>query len=249
MSKSSLNSKIDLKSIENDLKQMIKNILIQNDSLIRALVDQLTNVLLNNEAFNSQIQETVNNIVNDKVKQKDIDINPLKEQIENVQKGTKTHEQEINILKDQLDAAEQHSRRNCVVIHGIDSNKDKNTDVTARNFFYKYLDLDITQEEIDRSHRLPTHGNPLIVKFVWHNIKAKVYASKRKLKGKGYIITESLTKKRLKCVKLLKKLRDDKCLYSYWTIEGKIYYTKIRNGKSYHLNSFDEQEIYKLFSK
>ena len=36
MSKSSLNSKIDLKSIENDLKQIIKNILIQNDGLIRA---------------------------------------------------------------------------------------------------------------------------------------------------------------------------------------------------------------------
>ena len=128
-------------------------------------------------------------------------------------------------------------------------NKDENADVTARNFFYKYLDLDIKQEEIDCCHRLPTHGSPLIVKFVRHNIKAKVYASKRKLKGKGYIITESLTKKRLKCVKLLKKLRDDKCLYSYWTREGKIYYTKIRNGKSYHLNSFDKQEIYKLFSK
>ena len=92
MSKSSLNSKIDLKSIENDLKQIIKNILIQNDGLIRALVDQLTNVLLNNEAYESQIQETVNNIVNDKVKPKDININPLKEQIENVQKDTKTHE-------------------------------------------------------------------------------------------------------------------------------------------------------------
>ena len=65
--------------MENDLKQMIKNILIQNDGLIRVLVDQLTNVLLNNETFKSQIQETVNNIVNDKVKQKDIDINHLKQ--------------------------------------------------------------------------------------------------------------------------------------------------------------------------
>ena len=107
MSNSSLNSKIDLKSMENDLKQMIKNIPIQNDGLIRVLVDQLTNVLLNNETFKSLIQETVNNIVNYKVKQKDIDINPLKEQIENVKKGIKTHEQEINTLKDQLDAAEQ----------------------------------------------------------------------------------------------------------------------------------------------
>ena len=116
MSKSSLNSKIDLKSIENYLKQMIKNILIQNDGLIRVLVNQLTNVLLSNETFKSQIQETVNNIVNDEVKQKDIDINPLKEQIENVEKGTKTHDQEINTLKDQLDAAKQYSRINCVVI-------------------------------------------------------------------------------------------------------------------------------------
>ena len=81
MSNSSLNSKIDLKSMKNDLKQMIKNILIQNDGLIRVLVDQLTNVLLNNEIFKSQIQETVNNIVNDKVRQKDIDINPFKNKL------------------------------------------------------------------------------------------------------------------------------------------------------------------------
>ena len=152
-------------------------------------------------------------------------------------------------MKNQLDAAEQYSRRNCVVINGIDSNKNENTDVTARNFFSTYLDFNIKQEEIDCSHRLPTHGNPLIVKFVRHNIKAKVYAPKRNLKGKGYIITESFTKKRLKCVKLLKELRDDKCLYSYSTIVGKIYYTKVRNGKSYHRNSFDKQEIYKLFLK
>ena len=153
-------------------------------------------------------------------------------------KGTKTHKQEINTLKNRLDAAEQYSKRNCVVIHGIDSYKDENTNVTARNFLSTYLDLDIKQEEIDHSHHLPTHGNPLIVKFVWHNIKAKVYASKRKLQVKGYIITESLNKKRLKCVKLLKELRDDKCLYSYWTIEGKLYYSKIRNLKSSHLNSW-----------
>ena len=69
-------------------------------------MDQLTNVLLNNETFKSRIQETVNNVVNDKVKQKDIDINPLKEQIENIKKGIKTHEREINTLKNQLDAAE-----------------------------------------------------------------------------------------------------------------------------------------------
>ena len=97
----------------------------------------------------------------------------LKEQIENVKKVIKTDKQEINTLKDQLDAAEQYSRRNCVVIHGIDSKKDENTGVTVRNFFSTYLDLDIKQGEIDRSHCLPTLGNPLIVKFVWHNIKAK----------------------------------------------------------------------------
>ena len=113
------------------------------------------------------------------------------------------------------------------MIPGIDINKDENTDVTAGNFISTYLHLDIKQEEIDCSHRLPTHGNPLIVKFVRHNMKAKEYTSKRKLKGKG-----SLTKKILKCLKLLKQLRDNKCLYSYWTIEGKIYYTKLEKEKA-----------------
>ena len=57
----------------------------------------------------------------------------------------------INTLKDQFDVAELYSRRNCVVIHSIDSNKDENTKVTARNFFSMYLDFDIKQEEIDHS--------------------------------------------------------------------------------------------------
>ena len=56
-------------------------------------------------------------------------------------------------LSDEVDALEQYSRRNCLLLHGVpESSKD--TTEAAITVFKDNLQLNITNELIDRSHRL-----------------------------------------------------------------------------------------------
>ena len=62
--------------------------------------------------------------------------------------------------------------------------------------------VNITESETDRSHRIGREKDeqrlrPIIVKLTRHNTRKKVFASKRKLKGTGDSMTESLTAKRM----------------------------------------------------
>jgi len=83
------------------------------------------------------------------------------------------YENEIKNLKQQIEA-EQYSRRNCLVIHGIASKREENTDEVVKTFISQQLEFEIDEKEIDRSHRLPTKGKPLKVKFVQHNTESKI---------------------------------------------------------------------------
>ena len=49
---------------------------------------------------------------------------------------------------------EQYSRRNCLLLHGVPTKPDENTDVVIKDFFWKELQIEVYDEDIDRSHRL-----------------------------------------------------------------------------------------------
>ena len=59
------------------------------------------------------------------------------------------------------------------------------------------------------------------MKFIRHNDKSKIYSNKRKLKGTGISITESLTKIRLEKLKIA---REKHGFRNVWTMDGKIYF-------------------------
>ena len=84
-----------------------------------------------------------------------------------------------------MDEADQYSRRNCVVLHGIPAEGGEDTDKIATDFFNEHLNIKINKFDIDRSHRLPSSKKPLIMKFVRHNIKSKVYAARKNLKNEA----------------------------------------------------------------
>ena len=78
----------------------------------------------------------------------------------------------LKALSDEVDALEQCSRRNCLLLHGVpESSKD--TTEAAIAVFNSRLDLNINNEYIDRSHRLgqprsdtdSDRPRPIIVKF------------------------------------------------------------------------------------
>ena len=107
------------------------------------------------------------------------------------QKNLNSLERKINSLKDenqflrqQVEAQEQYSRRNCPLIYGLPPSQSlTNNDDIIKTFIKDKLNITILDCDIDRCHRLGGSGGPIIIKFARHNIKSLVYKNKKKLKG------------------------------------------------------------------
>ena len=84
------------------------------------------------------------------------------------------------------------------------------------------MDIDIREEDLDRTchadnPKVSKEGKPrpIIIKSACNT----VYKNKKKLKGKSFLITESLTAARL----ALSKEAEDKCgVRNVWTTNGRI---------------------------
>ena len=129
-------------------------------------------------------------------------------------------EEEVNDLKAAMDDAEQYARRNCLILSGVEEREGECTDELVTNICKKELDIELTVEDIDRSHRLGTppssgessDGHPtrssqhrrrlrnIIMKFTNYRIREKIYSSRKELRksssGTPLYINESLTKER-----------------------------------------------------
>ena len=83
----------------------------------------------------------------------------------------------------------------------------------------------VEKSDLDRTHRTDAFKEgkskcrPIIVKFSSCNVGDKVFKNKKKLKGKGYSITESLTAMRMK---KLTEARNSFGFTNVWTQDGKI---------------------------
>ena len=122
------------------------------------------------------------------------------------------------------EAHEQYSRRNCLLIHGVAESHGESTDSLVIDTMKKHLAVNLSPNDLDRSHRLGPRrsdgrARPIIIKFSCYNVRASVYAAKRKLKGSNLLITESLTRQRVRA------LSDAKLKYgkeNVWTMDGEI---------------------------
>ena len=75
--------------------------------------------------------------------------------------------------------------------------------------------------DLDIAHPLPARkGSPVIIKFLQRTQRNYIYAKKKILKSSGLVITESLTKRRLK---LLEAARSAFPWRSVWTMKGDVY--------------------------
>ena len=53
-----------------------------------------------------------------------------------------------------LDDQEQYTRRNCLLLHGVKEEKNEDTDQSAVDIINKDVDVEISEKDLDRSHRL-----------------------------------------------------------------------------------------------
>ena len=109
----------------------------------------------------------------------------------------------VDNIKAEMGKQGQYSRRNCLLIHVIPENKNKYIDDLAMEVIGSKMDIKITANDINRTHRIRKLKNngkprPVIIKFVRYNDRKKVFSSKRLLKDSGVSITKSLTAFRMK---------------------------------------------------
>ena len=90
----------------------------------------------------------------------------LQREVETLTYARQTLSKDVNNTVKKLDEIEQCSRRNCLIFTGIKEDSDpsrEDTDEVVINICNAKLCLDITEDSIDRSHRLGR----------WHSITAQ----------------------------------------------------------------------------
>lgn len=215
-----IESDVIQESLSNKIPAPVKNSDLLNDlkldtAFITEVSDKVSSIIMNNDTFRQIVCDSLSLEVNENMQK-------LEKEIEDEKVKTST-------LESQLEELAQYSRRNCIVLHGLPlqtKETKEDTDQLVIDTIKNKMGIRFSKHDLDRSHRLPTPKQPIIVKFLSHNLKSLVYNSKKKLKGSNLLVTEALTPKRRDCLSKLASLRKEKKILSYWTMDGKIFFTK-----------------------
>lgn len=139
--------------------------------------------------------------------------------------------QRVQRLEEATDTAEQYSRRNCLRITGAAESDNEDTDDYVINLA-RNIGVDITLQDIDRSHRLgklqPENAakpRDIVVKFATYRMRAKFYKARVLTKDRGFrgvFVNEHLTRTRSKILYQARRRVKSKQLKSAWSFDGTI---------------------------
>ena len=180
-------------------------------------------------------------------------VNFIDKKFEEFEKDLKKKVEEIKLFKkensylnkrlDEMDAVvdrhEQYSWRNWLLVHGIVEETVEDTDEKIISTLQQSVDVTIKPKDIDRPHRLgkPKSSKnakscPIIIMFVRYNTRNRIYRNKKKLKGTGISVMESLTAKR---INMLEKAREEDTFNNVWS--QIMFFDKNTNKVKAKLNS------------
>ena len=87
-----------------------------------------------------------------------------------------------------IDDLQQYSRPNCLLLHDVKETKDENTDEVTIKTLGEKMNIAISQEDLDRTHRIgKTDRNdsksiPIIIKFARYAVRNNVYRKEKNSK-------------------------------------------------------------------
>ena len=127
------------------------------------------------------LEESVN-FINEKFQECEQDRRKKKELKENISTVSK----KLDDLDSVVDRQEQYSRRNCLLLHGIEEESNENTDQRVIEVLCESLGQTISIQDIDGTHRLPGKkengkSRPAILNFVLYNIRNLILETKKNL--------------------------------------------------------------------
>ena len=155
----------------------------------------------------------------------------------------------LAMCENAVDDLEQYGRRNCLLFHGIKETTGEDCDEEIINLCRERLHIEITPTMIEQSHRIGSKKRsmnseaktrPIIAKFVSYRDRQVVFNSKKLLKESGFVITESLTKKRMSLLNEGRKTVGSK---NIWTLDGRIH-VKL-DDKLYIINKLSDLDRFK----
>ena len=150
--------------------------------------------------------------------------------------------------KNAVDDLEQYGRR--LLFHGIKETTGEDFDIEVINLCREWLHTEMcVTTMIERSHRIGSKKRsmnseaitrPIIVKLVSYRDRQVVFSSKKLLKESGFMITKSLTKKRMS---LLNEGRKTVGCTNIWTLDGRIHVRL--DDKLYIINKLTDSDRFK----
>jgi hypothetical protein len=227
-----------------NLINKIATILVSSDDFISSVTSKLTAEI--QSKVDSQIQLQIEPITQKVFESVSLDLDRVSAKAADVEANNNKLLDHIDLLETKLDEQEQYSRRNCLLIHGIPETSSKeNTDTLVIDTIRERLNISITEEDLDRTHRLGPkrklpppeeeddntdsasyprnhlrpRPRPIIIKFARYATRNVVFCAKSGLKSTGIVISENLTLRR---VNLLKNANAHPDVESAWSIDGKI---------------------------
>ena len=214
----------------NEIKQAVKAIGSEIDE-IREAQKQIKASSNSTKILVDQSHSMVKpGITSNNNQQMDIEIGRLSQQIEELHIKFRLISDMITKFELGLDNLEQYSRRNCLILHGINIQNLPNCHDNYSKFLEvllsiinQRLGLHLSKNVIDIALPLPKARNgkvPIIIKFLRRSDRNNIFRKKKMLAGSGLALTESLTKMRLALFTETQSfIGKDKV----WTFNGTVY--------------------------
>ena len=165
--------------------------------------------------------------------------------------------QTSTLLRNELDRAEQYSRRSCIIMHGMKADENTNHLKEVKKILQKSAPEVV--QSIDKTHPIGPINNEgkqsMIIKFSKHSSVKKIYKNRKTfIQNSSVSLRPSLTKRRSKTLKdINKKLSEEgnmykKCInFVFADIEGnlKVCFKAKHKGRDIH-TFLDEDHLDEL---
>ena len=190
---------------------------------LRNLIDSLRNEV-------SSLNRTVENLEN-KVENLELKLSSYMISLNQTNATLAVSQITSGHLKDEVDRLQQYSRRNCLVVEGVNANKSDTSEMHLSNMKSLLSNEFPEDKEIDNKQRM-------IVRFTKHSVVRRIYQKRKDLKNSNLSFHPSLTRTRSDCLKKCQQMVSSipTIKFVFADIEGnlKACFEKPLRGKNIH---------------
>lgn len=234
-----------------DTRDSIKNLMTKDD--IQSFISQTVQSVMN------QMEEKLTKIVDEKVKEKNEDLNnrldymvfengEIKDRLDKVEKELKGCQEQLGEEKTNTQTAiqksnynEQYSRKNNVKVMGIqetENESEQNLMKEVISLVRGVANVNIEPYEIMAIHRIPSKNEPkpVLMKLRNNSVKTRLMKQRRIMKQQGHKLVDDVTKLN---TGLISRLQLHEKIDSAWFFNGAIY-GKTTEGRRHKFDLFND---------